>query len=315
LVSPIPRHSLGLMGYICFPLDEVISGGNADPSSPRSSLETGSQVYRRMIAAAVDQGCDPNVVVNPSRRSLLHHYISKRYGGFKIPYPTLGARHSEMFNFFIAMGCELEGRGDLGRTPLLEACVYRQYHMFKSLVGMGANVTTVDYRGLNALHSLLSRFRRLEVEQEKDFREALFIALANGCDPNGLADDYATSPSEYAINSDATWTGWTEALSRFGYILLETEEVEAPNLDLEDFVHVVVSAEHDEGKKLPISNLTLEEWKAERRRILCTINPDTEEDDSVSFQSEGIEGTEEDGNLSSETDGIEDIDEHEDDSD
>ncbi|ERF76472.1 hypothetical protein EPUS_06134 [Endocarpon pusillum Z07020] len=250
---------------------------------------------RRMTAAAVERNCDPNMPTMHEPENIMHCAIRELWRWVSNAGKNAGnlvchVQLSGLFSDLIAMGCELEGRDPYGRTPLLLACFKKQYGVLKILDSKGADVTALDNHGAGALHLLLAYTKNHEDYEEEQLRDALITALVNGCDPNKLSTDIALSPTDFCSATRVRWDAWTKALSYVGYTLLETAEVEPAT---SGFTWVVVSTDYHDGLKLPVSNSTLDDWKAERSRIrwgyFSRIYEASDVDDSVSAASEAHE--------------------------
>jgi hypothetical protein len=94
------------------------------------------------------------------------------------------------------------------------------------------------------------------------------FALIAGCDPNQLSNDEGRSPSDYCVAAGFGWAQWTGALDHAGYRLLETEEIGGLPYGYDKSIWVVVSASGHVGAKLPVSDATVDGWRAERARIV-----------------------------------------------
>jgi hypothetical protein len=105
----------------------------------------------------------------------------------------------------------------------------------------------------------------------------------------------AISPSDCAIRPDFVWTQWTQVLNYVGYKLVETEEISELSFEFPTSIWLVFSAEDRDNPKLPVSNMIVDDWKVERRRIaleFCGFPPsDYDMDDSLSAAGDVDENT------------------------
>lgn len=98
------------------------------------------------------------------------------------------------------------------------------------------------------------------------------------------------------MSTIVVWILWTEALSHVGYTLLETTEVGESN-PFNTSTWVVVSAGDHYDPKLPVSNMTVDVWKAERTRLatdLYRLNESDADEDTSSDGDENITEREDD---------------------
>lgn len=217
-----------------------------------------------MTAAAIQKGCDPENPCLSNEGNTIHVFISSySYWIRRSSGRLYDAQLSELLTYLISIGCDLERRNYYGETPLLQACRFRSYDISKILARKGANVTATDSQGCGVLHLLLDWIPELEDGEDEQLCDALILALENGCDPNQLSTVLAWSPSD-CLGKQSRWAQWTEALKLVGYRLVETAEVDEYG---EETTWIVVSADDPDGTKLPVSGMTLDEWKAERHRV------------------------------------------------
>lgn len=245
---------------------------------------------RRMTAAAIERDCDPNMLTISHHENILHCFIGEysRWIG-RDGDLVCDEQLSELFSHLIAMGCELDGQDVTGKTALLVACKHKQYRIFKILAGKGADVSALDNQGDSALHLLLQWVQDLKGDEHEQLRDALIAALVGGCDPNGLSTSFALSPTDYSIATDIGWSSWTKALIDVGYVLLETAEIDELDEPHSTSTWVVVSGDYHDTLKLPVSNWTLDDWKAERSRIIQRkrlFERASDEDDNLSPASD-----------------------------
>jgi hypothetical protein len=219
--------------------------------------------YKRMMALAAEAGCD---LTTGEEWSVLHNLMPASVSWDR--HPLTDAQIADLIEHFIAIGCELDARTGSGETPLHTSCLFGLYHSFQLLAEKGADVTAVDARAYSSLHMLLIEHHSLtSIDRSWGLRDALITALVKRCDPNGLSLAAGT-PSDIAIQTDGfQWVQWEKALSHVGYALLQ---LAADDKRYPSPVWVVVSSEHPDGAKLPVSNLTLDEWLGKRARIRKT---------------------------------------------
>jgi hypothetical protein len=245
------REGTGLLWNLWTELtDKVLPMADRDYESRPStcSLEVLTENLQRMTADAIEQGCDPNMVTISHHESLLHLFIeSYSVWGECGGRPMSMNQISDLVSYAIAMGCDLEARDSTGKTPLLTACQFHEYHIFGILVHHGANVTALDNIGQNALHLLLNQPTELTKPKRKYLEHALVIAIGNKCDLNGLSIDRGLSPVDYA-KTGYGWIPLTQALALFK-------------------IHVVEANSVSDNEKLALSDMTVGSWKAERSRI------------------------------------------------
>ncbi|KAH8796307.1 hypothetical protein BGZ57DRAFT_998065 [Hyaloscypha finlandica] len=230
--------------------EKVLHFADSDYESAPSTrtLEVLTENLQLMTADAIERGCDPNMVTISRRENLLHLFVEsyafwRDCGGRRLSNDQISGfiRHA------IAMGCDLEARDSSGKTPLLTACQYHQYHIFLFLIKQGAKVTSIDNNGQNALHLLLDQPTKLTKLEQGHLEAALVLAIVNECDPNGLSIERGLSPTEYAT-AGYGWVPWTQALAT-------TNSQMEPADSVSDDV------------KLPFSEMTTGSWRAERSRI------------------------------------------------
>lgn len=248
---PFYRDGTGLLWNLWTELNEKIRwmiDKNHESRPSTRTLEALTENLQRMTADAIERGCDPNMVTISYHESLLHLFVES----YSVWRECGGRSMSEdqifgLFSHAIAMGCDLEARDSTGKTPLLTACQYRQYHIFKILMRQGANMTVLDNNGQNALHLLLNQPTELTKLKRELLEDALVLALVSKCDPNGLSIDRGLSPVDCA-RTGYGWVPWTRALAHVGGQMDKASNV-------------------SDDLKLPFSDMTAGSWTAERIRI------------------------------------------------
>ena len=186
---------------------------------------------------------------------------------------------SNMVNFFLALGCDLQGRDSQEMTPFLTACARTPCSlMAMAFIAEGADVHAVHWDGSNPLHHIFDQFDDSKFVDPYGQAQATLIALLRGgCDPNAL-NTWVESPSMLA-RRNGNKRLWDNVLELVGYRLRKVSCKASEN----GYIMVVVSGRED-GDILPNSNLSLEAyidmrknlWK--RRIGLISHGEDTDEE-------------------------------------
>lgn len=232
--------------------------------SVNKDIESGFTRACRMTRLAISQGCEPDLVPVDYQRNLHYTWPWILFLTRRLPSRVV----HDTVKFFSALGCDLEGRGSFGMTPLLSACSSTPPSQIPmTFIAEGADVHAVSSNGWNALHHILhhsvDRFDRYGHAQA-----TLVALLRNGCDPNALSER-VDSPSMFARRY-GNGRLWDNVLKLAGYRLRKVSCKASENGD----IMVVVSGREDDDI-LPNSSLSLEAyidmrrnlWKEYQRRI------------------------------------------------
>ncbi|KAG4029208.1 hypothetical protein MFRU_017g01440 [Monilinia fructicola] len=166
-------------------------------------------------------------------------------------------------DLMIELGCDLEGRNHIGETSLLLACYTCDLQLLKVFLSKGADVFAVDMCGNGALHKLLfGRWTALWRDQDPAIYEMVTILIEHGCDPKAL-NNSGISPTEIAYSFERQGVAeiWLKALHSAGYVLRNAIN----RFGRRWGVAVLTSDRY--AKKLPKSDLTIEEWAAIREQL------------------------------------------------
>jgi hypothetical protein len=238
---------------------------------------------------AIKHGCDPNMVSAPRQANMIHSFImsycntSESNEKAKNKFTGLYNRTQlsinefrEIFSLMVGMGCELEGRENLGHTALHMACYFSQLNMIMALIEIGADTNVTSNDGSGVLHCLLAA-DECRQDNEDDLYRGLVILLTNKSDPNHLNDD-GMSPSDF-IWIPRRKNTWAKAVIHTGYKILVIKSF--IDCGHEEKIMVIASPEFefsDDDSKLPVSKMTLDEWSGTRRERLgcqeCRANED-----------------------------------------
>lgn len=110
--------------------------------------------------------------------------------GFTALHLASQHNHSEITDFLVSYGADLEPENSYRRTPLISACVCNAYDVAKILLEAGAQVNAKDSAGCTALHYCCN------VHDER-FVELL---LSHGADANA-ENDVGTTPLHIAAKA------------------------------------------------------------------------------------------------------------------
>lgn len=228
---------------------------------------------------AVKHGCDPNLTSFPGQTNVIHAFIT----GFNHAFADAGSyrlhncvqlpinKFREIFSCMVGMGCELEGRDAYGHTVLFWACLLWQSDMIMALIDIGANTNATDDTGNSVLHCSLTVNGIIQRDYGSLHRGLVFL-LSQKVDPNHL-NDAGLSPSDHACMSLTMLDTWAKAVKHAGY---ETLWIKRKHIDCghDEKILIVVSAgfELSGNSTLPISDITLDEWKEKRKRLGCQMS-------------------------------------------
>ena len=239
-------------------------------------------IKRRMIIDALECGCDPNVVDHSYTGNSLHALANpfivlwskptwqNRSSSLRFTIPEM----SELILLLKSHGCDLEALNYKDLTPMLHACMERNYILVSSLATLGADITAREPRtGDTVLHMLLSNIERIQWlwPQEPLWRESIRLALECGCDPNAL-NNQGYSPTDYAMClyywgvKRSIWKYWFDLLPQLGYEIQFVKGFPIHPKPLDEFAVVVQSDLGDTDKTL-ISGMPLYEWICKRQEL------------------------------------------------
>jgi hypothetical protein len=160
------RYREGLLATIWSNYVTQVSRGFALPkTSSRGYLEdlTFDEI-RRMTSLAIQRGCDPQAAGLIHQKATVLHSFCSAY--LISPYRSTHFHETELYrflNYIIAIGCGLEERDSMGRTPLLAACNQGEYNIVGILISKDADLSVVDNNGQGALHLVLTSLRNLSL--------------------------------------------------------------------------------------------------------------------------------------------------------
>jgi ankyrin repeat protein len=115
------------------------------------------------------------------------------------PYNLAAVRnHSEMVNFLLAEGSDIEGKTTHGYTPLHASVLFGAQEIVKLLLDRGADVDTQDWRGYNPLHTaVVSRLVwGIEIKTVVDI---LSLLLSHNANYRGI-NDHNQTPKQFAYS-------------------------------------------------------------------------------------------------------------------
>ncbi len=232
---PMPVHLVAENGNIAA-MDVLVKHG-ADVNISSNDRYNYPPAYYAAIEGHLDMlkwlkkhGADMKAVVEDDQESLLH-------------IANIEKDDWKMVDFLVnECGLSVNGRDEKGRTPLMDKALRGHYDMAKKLIGLGADVHTVNHRGESALFYAGNHNKLVE------------LLLKNGCDPNA-SNKNGWTPAHYAALKDdestlkLLWRYGADLDQRIGGGMLSSGHTVK---DLYEFQH---------HKELPI-----DEWREEARK-------------------------------------------------